>query len=95
MTAMDNLGSHLLSIRAFAAPQSAIQEISCGYDQADERSVWLERDGTRLAAIDLLASKEPVIQRFIAGFEASLNSADFPLNLEFAHRIKKDAETLL
>src|SRR5271156_4705382 len=43
MSAMDNLGSHLLAIRAYAAPNSALQEIRCGYDQPDERSVWLEK----------------------------------------------------
>jgi predicted dehydrogenase len=40
MPAMDNLGSHLLAIRAYAAPQPALQEIRCGYEQPDERCVW-------------------------------------------------------
>ncbi len=59
MSAMDNLGSHLLAIRAYAAPESVVQEIRCGYEQPDERCVWLEKRNTRVAFIDLLANKEP------------------------------------
>ncbi|MGB8472761.1 MAG: hypothetical protein WCE61_01605 [Candidatus Acidiferrum sp.] len=94
MTAMANLGSHLLAIRAYAAPKSALQEIRCGYEQLDERCVWLERRNTRAAFIDLLSNKEPIIQRFIAKVEASLDGADFPFGLEFALRVAKDAEAL-
>jgi hypothetical protein len=95
MPAMDNLGSHLLAIRAYAAPQSAVQEIRCGYEQPDERCVWLERRNTRAAFIDLLAYKEPIIQRFIAKVEASLEGVDFPLDLEFALQVSNDAKSLL
>ncbi len=94
MPAMDNLGSHLLAIRAYAAPQSAVQEIRCGYEQPDERCVWLEKRNTRAAFIDLLANKEPIIQRFIAKVEASLEGADFPLDLEFALRVSNEAKSL-
>jgi hypothetical protein len=94
MSAVDNLGSHLLAIRAYAAPKSALQEIRCGYEQPDERSVWLEKRNTRVAFIDLLANKEPIIQRFIAKVEASLDGADFPFDLEFALRVSNDAEAL-
>jgi hypothetical protein len=94
MPAMDNLGSHLLAIRAYAAPQSAVQEIRCGYEQPDERCVWLEKRNTRAAFIDLLANKEPIIQRFIAKVEASLEGADFPLDLEFALQVSNDAKSL-
>jgi predicted dehydrogenase len=94
MSAMDNLGSHLLAILAYTVPQSAIQEIRCGYEQPDERCVWLERRNTRAAFIDLLANKEPIIQRFIAKVEALLEGADFPLDLEFALRVARDAEAL-
>src|SRR5580658_1994554 len=94
MPAMDNLGSHLLAIRAYAVPQSAVQEIRCGYEQPDERCVWLERPNTRAASIDLLANKEPIIQRFIAKVEASLEGAAFPLDLEFALHVAHDAEIL-
>jgi predicted dehydrogenase len=94
MSAMDNLGSHLLAIRAYAVPQSAVQEVRCGYEQPDERCVWLEKRNTRAAFIDLLANKEPIIQRFIAKVEASLESVDFPLDLEFALRVTRDAAAL-
>jgi hypothetical protein len=94
MPAMDNLGSHLLAIRAYGAPQSAVQEIRCGYEQPDERCVWLEKRNTRAAFIDLLANREPIIQRFIAKVEASLEGADFPLDLEFALRVSNDAKSL-
>ena len=94
MPAIDNLGSHLLAIRAYAAPQSAVQEIRCGYEQPDERCVWLEKRNTRAAFIDLLANKEPIIQRFIAKVEASLEAADFHLDLEFALRVSNDSKSL-
>jgi hypothetical protein len=94
MPAMDNLGSHLLAIRAYAVPQSAVQEIRCGYEQPDERCVWLERRNTRVAFIDLLAHQEPIIQRFIAKVEASLDGRDFPVNLEFALRVSNDTQAL-
>jgi predicted dehydrogenase len=94
MPAMDNLGSHLLAVRAYAVPQSAVQEIRCGYEQPDERCVWLERRNTRVAFIDLLAHQEPIIQRFIAKVEASLDGRDFPVNLEFALRVSNDTQAL-
>jgi hypothetical protein len=94
MPAMDNLGSHLLAIRAYGVPQSAVQEIRCGYEQPDERCVWLEKRNTRVAFLDLLSHKEPIIQRFIATVEASLDGRDFPLNLEFALRVSNDTQAL-
>jgi hypothetical protein len=94
MPAMDNLGSHLLAVRAYAAPMSAFQEIRCGYEQPDERCVWLEKRNTRVAFLDLLANKERIIQRFIAKVEASLKGKDFPLDLEFGFRVAKDAAAL-
>jgi hypothetical protein len=94
MPAIDNLGSHLLAIRAYAAPKSKLQEIRCGYEQPDERCVWLEKRNTRMAFIDLLANKEPIIQRFIAKVEASLEGADFPFDLEFAWRVSNDTGAL-
>src|SRR5271170_590096 len=87
MSAVDNLGSHLLAIRAYAAPRSALQEIRCGYDKPDERSVWLEKGNTRVAFINLLENKERIIQRFMAKVEASLEVADFPFDLDFGLRV--------
>jgi hypothetical protein len=92
--AMENLGSHLLAIRSDAAPRSEVGEIRCGYELRDERSVWLEKQDTRVAFINLLAIKDPIIQRFIAKVEASLEVADLPLDLEFALGVSSDAEAL-
>jgi predicted dehydrogenase len=94
MPALDNLGCHLLAIRAYAAPKSSVQEIRCGYEQPDERCVWLEKRNSRVAFIDLLASKERIIQRFIAKVEGSLEVADFPLDLEFGQRVANDTAAL-
>lgn len=94
MPAAENLGSHLLAIRAYAAPNSSVQEICCGYEQPDERCVWLEKRNSRVAFLDLLANKEPIIQRFLAKMEESLEGADFALDLEFALRVAKDTSAL-
>lgn len=94
MPAMDNLATHLLAIRAFSVPQSAVLQIRCGYEQPDERCVWLERRQARAAFIDLLAAKELIIQRFISNFEAAANGAEFPLDLSFALEVSKEADAL-
>jgi hypothetical protein len=94
MPAIDNLGSHLLAIRTYAVPKSAVQEIRCGYEQPDERCVWLEKRNSRAAFLDLLANKEPIIQRFIAKVEASLEGADFPFDLDLAQRIANETAAL-
>lgn len=94
MAALDNLGSHLMSIREYAAPNSAIQEIRCGYEQTDERSVWLEKRNTRVAFLDLLANKEPIIQRFVSKVEAALEGEEFPLDLKFALRVAQETSAL-
>ena len=92
--AIDNLGSHLASIRAFAVPKSELGEIQCGYERADERCAWLERESHRFAFIDLLAAKEPIIQRFIDKFEAALEVGEFPLDLNHALRVAEDLAAL-
>jgi Oxidoreductase family, NAD-binding Rossmann fold len=92
--AIDNLGSHLASIRAFAVPKSELADIHCGYEQADERCAWLERESHRFAFIDLLAAKEPIIQRFIEKFEAALEVGGFSLDLNHALRVAEDLAAL-
>lgn len=94
ISAMENVGSHLLAIRTYAAAQSDVQEIRCGYEQPDERSVWLERRNTRVAFLNLLENKEPIIQRFAAKVEEALEVGDFPLDLGFALRVAKDVVAL-
>ena len=92
--AIENVGSHLLSIRAHAAPESTLSEILCGYERPDERSVWLEKAGTRTAFLNLLENKEPIIQRFIRNFEAALDGGEFPFGLEFALRVAEDVASV-
>jgi predicted dehydrogenase len=94
MTALDNVGCHLLAIHAYAAPQAAVEEIHCGYERPDERSVWLEQAGGRVAFIDLLNHTEPIIQRFLGKLEGSLATGDFPLDLAFALRVADDIAAL-
>lgn len=94
LPAMENVGSHLVSIRNYAVPRAAIKEIRCGYEQPDERCVWLERNGQRLAFINLLEQQERIIQRFIAEVEAARDTAVFPIDLEFALRVAEEIARL-
>ncbi|MBV9158419.1 MAG: Gfo/Idh/MocA family oxidoreductase [Acidobacteriaceae bacterium] len=94
ISALENLGCHLLAIRAYAAPLSEISEISCGYDLPDERRLWVKKGGNTLDAIDFWGTHEPLIQRFIAVFEAALCGASFALNLDFASRVFDDVKAL-
>jgi hypothetical protein len=92
VAAMQNLGSHLFSIHAYAVPDATVGEIRCGYESANQRMVWLESGRKRVAAIDLLARQEPIIQRFVARFEKSLGGEDFPIDLGFAQRVKENMD---
>lgn len=92
LSAMQNLGSHLFSIHAYAVPNAAVAEIRCGYDSANQRTVWLESGKRRVDEIDLLAHKEPIIQRYLASFENSLDGEDFPIDLGFAQRVNEKLE---
>jgi predicted dehydrogenase len=94
ISALDNLGSHLLSIREFAAPESRIGKIECAYEKADERKVWLDGEGRRRESLDLLANPQPIIQRFIAKFEAALGGAAWELDLSFALRVAAEVAAL-
>jgi len=91
---LDNLGSHLFSIHEYCVSDSAIAEIDCGYQQPDERRVWLEDgNGCAMTEIDLLANKEPIIQRFVARVErAASQGDDFPFGLPFALRVAERSE---
>jgi predicted dehydrogenase len=85
MPALENLGSHLLAMRRYAAPDSEIGELVCGYDGADARQVWLEHD-----FVDFLCNRQPIIQRFIKKFESAMEGADFPFGLDFASSVADD-----
>jgi hypothetical protein len=85
---IDDLGSHLFSIREYAAPRAKVTEIECGYGMPDERRAWLARAGKVLSAANFTLNREPIIQRFIAQFEQSATaSGNFPFDLEFAMRV--------
>lgn len=87
LPALDNLGSHLFSIQEYSVPNSTIGDVECAYGRTDERRVWLAKENTHIDEIDLLANKEPIIQRFIARVEAAARGADFPFDLQFALRV--------
>ena len=95
VSAMQNLGSHLFSIHEFAVPNATIEEIRCGYDSVNQRTVWLESGKERVAEIDLLAHQEPIIQRYLARLESSLRGENFPIDLGFAQRVNKKLELLV
>src|SRR6266481_3898754 len=84
---IDNLGCHLLAIREYSVPASAVSEIRCGYELPDERLVWIDVGEQRLSSIDLLAHRQPIIQRFMQKVEAALDGAAIPFDLEFALRV--------
>jgi hypothetical protein len=90
--AIENLGSHLFAIRAYAIPQAGISAIECEYERADERFVSLTDGGSAIDTIEFSANREPVIQRFIARFERALEGEPFPLNLDFATQVYEDLD---
>jgi len=94
LPAMDVLGTHLLAMREFAAPDSTVGQVNCGYELADERQVWLESADGRVAEINFLGNEEPLIQRYVHRFEAAMEGASFPLDPEFAMRVVQAAEKL-
>lgn len=90
ISAVQNLGSHLMAMREYAVPNSRLSEIHCGYELPDQRMVWLETDKKRVASIDFLGSKEPIVQRFLARFENSLDGKPFPFDFDFAQRVNEN-----
>ncbi|HEY2459872.1 MAG TPA: Gfo/Idh/MocA family oxidoreductase [Candidatus Acidoferrum sp.] len=94
LPALENLGSHLLAIRAYAVPKASIAEIDCAYERSNERRVWLENAGEHRRSIDFLENREPIIQRFVKLFESALNGSDFPFDLHFAQRVADDVNAL-
>jgi len=91
---MQNLGSHLLSIRKYAAPNAKVAAIQCDYQSADARSVWLDAPGRRVATINFLGSKEPIVQRYVHQFEACLNGSPFPFDFRFARCVSDEIAAL-
>jgi predicted dehydrogenase len=83
---IDNMGCHLFAIREYAVPKSFPAEIRCAYDATDRRRVWIANTDKTVASIDFLGSNEPIIQRYIAKFEAAVDGARFAFDLDFAAR---------
>jgi hypothetical protein len=90
ISAMQNLGSHLMAMREYAVPHSRLSKIHCGYELPDQRTVWVDSDKKRVASIDFLGSKEPIVQRFLARFENSLGGKPFPFDFVFAQRVNEN-----
>jgi len=89
ISAMQNLGSHLVAMREYAVPHSRLSKILCGYELPDERMVWLEAGKKRVANLEFLNSPEPIIQRFVTRFENSLDGKPFPFDFAFAQRVNE------
>jgi len=92
LPAMEVLGTHLLSIREFAASNAAMGQIDCGYELADVRRVWLELGQRKLGEIDFTHSREPLIQRYVARLEEALAGAEFAFGLQFAGRVAESLD---
>ena len=91
---MQNLGTHLVAMREYAVPHSRLSNIYCGYELPDERTVWLDSAERRVATIDFLGSKEPIVQRFLARFENSLDGSTFPFDFAFAQRVNENVRLI-
>jgi hypothetical protein len=89
-----NLGSHLLAIRQYSVYNSKIAAIQCDYESADARAIWLDAPKRRVATIDFLGNKEPIVQRYVDRFEASLNGLPFPFDLKFAMSVTEEITVL-
>jgi hypothetical protein len=94
ISAMDNLGTHLLAMRAYAAPESTLAEINCSYGQRDERRAWLKNGQGATDAIDFLANREPILQRFVEKFESALDGEPLVCDLDFALKVAAEADKL-
>ena len=91
----DNLGCHLRAIHQYAVPEAHVAEITCAYERPAERLVWVGAPGRPRQEVDFLTQTQPIIQRFVALFEAHLGSAEraaaFPFDMAFALRTARPA----
>jgi hypothetical protein len=93
---LHNLASHLIAMRTHAVPLSRISTLECGYQQPDERKIWLDAGKARIATENFFGSKEPIVQRFVTKFEAAIDGRDapFPFDFGFALQVKEQLERL-
>ncbi len=94
LRAMDDLGVHLLAIRRYAARFSELGGIDCAYGSAAARRVSVASEDGEVSSLDFTTNREPIIQRFIARFEAALGTGSFPLDLPFALAVSSQAAGL-
>jgi hypothetical protein len=94
VSALDNLGSHLVAMQRYAVPQASIATIECAYGGTPERRVWLDRAGTRVAELDFRGNDEPILQRFVAAFEQAWSGTPFALDLAFATAVERVVRAL-
>lgn len=87
--ALENLGSHLAAIHAYAVPMAKVIELRCAYDTENRREVRLERDGQTVASLNFQEAQEPLIPKFIDRFESRIARRDFLLDLDFAVRVSE------
>ena len=92
--ALHNFGCHLLAIKNYYFPNAQLGEIKTGYDMDDQRSMTIQIKSTDYS-INFLNNQEPLIQRFIDGFELDLiKKAKSDFNLYFSLKILKDLNEL-
>lgn len=85
-----NLGSHLVALWRGAFPEADRGSLIAGYEREDLRMMSLEgRAAPHI--VDFTVNAEPIIQRFIAAFEAG---APGPIGLELAAEIGEIAACL-
>lgn len=92
--ALDNLGTHLMAIWKYAVPRGRVSHIQCEYETADERKVWVEKAGKRVASINFLENHEPIIQRFIEMADRAIGGAPFPFSIDFAAQVAEATQAL-
>jgi hypothetical protein len=85
--ALENLGSHLIAVKEFAAPAATLGALRCAYGERPMRRVWLEIGRGQQDVIDFTATSEPILQRFIRMVEDAIGGAPCSLDLAFAERI--------
>jgi hypothetical protein len=85
-----NLGSHLVSLWLAAFPRASLGTLVTGYEQEDRRYIELAAPGGPYR-IDFTGNAEPIVQRFITGFETG---AAGPVSLALAAKIGEITQCL-
>lgn len=95
LSAMANIGIHLLALRRFIDPAASIGTLDVGYERHNERSIALSAPGKAQDAIDFTVNNEPIVQRYIADFErCASEGAPFRCDLRNAITLAHDLRTV-